>query len=386
MRLLQAFKMAIASIFFKKMRSFLTMLGVIIGVFAVAVLISLGESTRRMITDEIQGLGSNLIAFTIKDARPLTDADLQALSQRPGIKRISPSVTNTTTASNGSNRLDVALHGGSADYASINNITVDQGRFIQASDIDSRYQVAVIGAQVADKLYGTRDVVGVQLNLGGQLYQVVGVLEEKGTAMAGSQDNRVFIPMSAAIRKSGLKHAVSFYAMANGRDSMDEAFHYIRTYLQNKYQDADAYTILNQAELLGVADRITGTLTLMLGGIAGVSLLVGGIGIMNIMLVSVAERTREIGVRKAIGARKQDILGQFLVETVLITGIGGVLGILMAYGGAWLFRWFFDLELLLSFGVVVQSLLFSLGVGILFGIYPANKAARLHPIDALRYE
>jgi putative ABC transport system permease protein len=387
--ILQSFRMAIGSIMASKLRSFLTMLGIIIGVVAVVVLISLVNGATSSVTSEIEGLGSNLLSVNIRTTRyqALTAADIAALAQDvPGIGATAPSLSQPATANNGSKTYSATLQGTTPDYAAIGRLTVQYGRFLKSPDLQDETAVAVVGATVADELFGSRTILGEKITIGGRSFLIVGVLAE-GASMFGGADEKIIIPFTLAQRIYGQRDVRSFFAMADSSNTVTAAEDGLRTVLMARFrQDDNAFTILNQASILDVMASITSTLSLLLGGIAGISLLVGGIGIMNIMLVSVTERTREIGIRKAIGAGRRRIMLQFLIESMVISLLGGLIGILLSWGILGIVSVIAGINFAMTAGVITLAVGFSVLVGVIFGLYPANKAAKLQPIQALRTE
>ncbi len=388
MKFAQAFKMAFSAILANKMRSFLTMLGIIIGVFSVTALITVGQGTNTFVTSSVQGLGSNMLIGIITANKPyeLTLDDLNGLKGVGGIADVSPLISANTKAKAGTNTYDTNVEGAAPGYDAIRSLSVASGRFLTQSDLDRRGAVAVLGTELAEELFGTRDVVGNSITLLGRDFLVVGVLEEKGSSMGMSNDNRAVIPFTTAQRLMKRMKINQIFASTTSAETVKSAESELTRFLQRRFPNEDDYRVFNQTDILGVLNTITGTLTAVLGGIAGISLLVGGIGIMNIMLVSVSERTREIGIRKAIGAQRSDIMLQFLIEAVVISITGGLIGLYFGYLGTIVMSHFFNMALTITPGIAALGLSFSIGVGVVFGSYPANRASKLRPIEALRYE
>ncbi len=387
MNMMQAIKMAWKAVASNRMRSFLTMLGVIIGVFAVSVLVSVVQGATDSVTSQLSSLGGNLITVTVRTTRqPLTLKDLPDVRKLPGIADCTVTVSTAGSLRLGNQKHDCAVEGTTPEAVLVRDEEVTDGRFISQNDIDNRLSTMVMGVEVADDLFGTRDVVGQKVTFSGRQFTIVGVLKENGTTMLGSRDDRVVIPITTAQRITRQTNIRQFYVAAKDEDSIDLALESLDAYLKDRTKTDDGFTVFAQSQLVDVISTMTGMMTGMLGGIAAISLLVGGIGIMNIMLVSVTERTREIGIRKAIGARRHDILIQFLVEAMFITLFGGALGLVLAQLGTRLIGDMMDLALDLTPGVIALSVGFSLFIGLVFGIYPAGKAANLQPIEALRHE
>jgi putative ABC transport system permease protein len=388
--ILQSIRMALKAIAGNRMRSFLTVLGIIIGVIAVTVLIAIAQGTTSSVTSSIESLGTNLLTVNIRTSRanPVTMEALEELqSDNPMISGIAPVISQSITAKAGTISYDEGMIEATVPgYDTIRNLTVVQGRFLKQPDIDNRSYVAVVGSEVADELFGTRDVLGETIALDGYHFTIIGVLQEKGSTAAGSDDSRILIPFTLGerlLRQPGIR---TFYAASSSSETVTMAQLVLENYLMNAFGDEDAFTLYNQTEMLSTITDTTQTLSLMLGGIAGISLLVGGIGIMNIMLVSVSERTREIGIRKAIGAARGNILLQFLIEALVISLLGGLLGLAIALILLAVLAPVLGMSLTMSPAVANLAIGFSLAIGVIFGIYPANKASRLTPVEALRYD
>lgn len=398
MRFSKLIKMALSSVWNNKMRSFLTMLGIIIGISSVIILVGMGQGTQKQVSDQIEKLGTNLITVNIMGNRTptITDEELADLKTKPGIKEIAPAISQgSVNIKYGTKSDTTTLEASTPNYAEIRKLTVSAGRFITERDIDNRYNVLVIGPETAKNLFDTTNVVGNTMYVNGIEFSIVGVLNSEGTSSSGSSDDRIIIPISSGERLLKTANAKTFYIEAESKDKVDTAMSYLTLFLNKKYKITDTsnsnttrnyYRVMNQTSILETATSTNKSMTTMLAGIAAISLVVGGIGIMNIMLVSVVERTREIGTRKAIGAKRRTILMQFLIEAASVSGLGGIIGVLLGYLGAYVGQHFFSTTILISNNVVIAAFIFSITVGIVFGIYPANKASRLNPIDALRFE
>ncbi len=392
MGIIQAYKIAIKSIFSSKLRSFLTMLGVIIGVGAVIAAVALAQGTTKSITDSVQSLGTNLIQITImgrNTSRDITHEDLKEFAEQNAeyILALAPQVTGSYTVKVGRNNRTVSVIGTSPEYEIVRGRHIQSGRFIVDLDIDSRQKVAVIGTAVADTLFEDLDPVGQEIKINGEIFKVVGILEEIAEGQEQSDDDQIIIPVTTAQRFMRNATIRNFALEATKPEYVDSVMEMLDTFLMNFYGSNTFYRVFNQAQMLSALDTVTGMMMIVLGGIATISLIVGGIGIMNIMLVSVTERTREIGIRKAVGAKKRNILVQFLIEALMVTGIGGICGVVLGIciikfvlGGLGIVPEVYSIPwIVLSFGI-------SLIVGVVFGIFPAYKAANLNPIEALRYE
>ncbi len=402
-------KEAMNSITSNKVRSFLTMLGIFIGVGAVIAMMSIGQGAQNSITNSLSALGTQTLYLSpgnftenVRNAKDLTNDDVTALSRLDCVDIAAPVVSQsyTLSQSNG-NTVNATVTGVVPGYLTVGNYAVSQGSFISQENLDGKEMVAVIGTEINKSLFGSANYssVGETIRIMGQPYRVIGILEEKGSSSLGvSQDRNVFIPITTAQSRlmTRQKNSVSQVTiLVKTTYTLDEAQKAIENLMKERHDifegNPNDFTIMNVQEILNAVGDIMGTFTLFLGGVAAISLLVGGIGIMNIMLVTVTERTREIGLRKALGAKKGDILAQFLVESSVLSLVGGVLGIifglLLAYGIARIAAMTgTELAVSVNPGIVLGATLFSIGVGLFFGVYPANKAANLEPVIALRSE
>ena len=391
----QSFKMAVKAIAGNKMRSFLTILGVVIGVVAIVVLVSIGQGANSSVVESIEGMGTNLITANINARRmnPIDLDSLNELAQNENISYVAPIASVSGTVKAGATTYDDGVvQGTTPGYESIRNWTVAEGRFLQQPDIDNRSFVAVIGSEAATEMYGTTHAVGETFSLNGYTITVVGVLAEVGSSASGSNDNQILIPFTLAQRLSNQTSISSFYVSAASSSQVEQAQTAVESYLEKAFANYNTnsfgtqYSVFNQSEMLSTLSETTNTLTLMLGGIAAISLLVGGIGIMNIMLVSVSERTREIGIRKAIGAARGNILMQFLIESLVVSLMGGLMGLAISVVAVNALAPVLQMTLTIPVNVAWMAIAFSVFIGVVFGMYPANKASKLRPIEALHYE
>ena len=390
MRFTKLIKVAMSSVWSNKMRSFLTMLGIIIGISSVIILVGMGEGTKKRVIEQIEKLGTNLITVNLMGNRntSISNEELAELKTKPGIKEIAPSISQgSVNIKAGTESTTTTLEASTPNYETIRKISVSDGRFIAQRDIDNRFNVLVIGSETADNLFSTTSVVGKTMYVNGIEFTIIGVLKSEGTSSSGSSDDRIILPISTAQRLLKTSTIKTFYIEAENKDKVSEAMAYLTLFMNKKFDNnTQSYRVMNQTTLLETANATTESMTAMLSGIAAISLLVGGIGIMNIMLVSVIERTREIGIRKAIGAKRGIILAQFLIEASTISSLGGIIGVLIGYLGAYLGPKYFGTTIVISGDIVAAAFAFSMIVGVVFGIYPASKASKLNPIDALRFE
>ena len=364
------------------------MLGIIIGVMSVTVLVSIVQSTTNNVSDTLSQLGGNVISATVTSRRSnkITTSDIKSLENNPAIESVSPIISGSSTAKASGNSSSVTLKGITEEYEDIQNISVQKGRYILDVDNDNRLQVCLIGVTAAKDLFGHTDVEGETIRISGRNFKIIGVLEEDGSSQRDSNDSVIYTPFTTAQRIMQNSTISSFYVSATNEGMLNMAESAVDSFLLEKTGDEDSYTITNQSDIADSVSDVTNSMTYMIGGIAGISLLVGGIGIMNIMYVSVTERTREIGLRMSVGVRGVDILSQFLIEAILISITGGVIGVIIGCGAS------FMIKSIAHWPVFIQpwSVLLSFAVctitGVFFGWYPAKKAADLDPIDAIRYE
>lgn len=390
--IVQAIKMAWKSISSNKMRSFLTMLGIIIGVMSLVVLVSLVSGTTDSVTDQISSMGSNLLTVTISDDKgnPLKLDDVAALADEEEIEMAAPVSQSSVTAESTYSEEDAVVYGTTGAYYDIQNLELYTGRFLKNVDVQNHSNVVVINAGLVTDVMGRMNVEGESIYLNGMEFQIVGVLAADESDTSTIENYEAYIPYTSLIRltEDVSSDITTFCVAASSEGSLDPAETVLTEIMMDCFaDDEDAFTIINQSSVMEAMESVTNTLALLLGGIAAIALLVGGIGIMNIMLVSVTERTREIGIRKTIGAGRGTIMLQFLIEALMLSLLGCLIGIILSWltlqiigivtGG--------EMTYSLSVGVVWVAVAFSTLIGVVFGIYPANKAAKKRPIEALRY-
>ncbi len=368
------------------LRSALTTLGIIIGVAAVITLIGVGQGAQADITQEINRLGTNSILIASRGEYRFSSEDADEIANRvPTVQRAAPVLTTTLALRWGTETHRANAEGAGGSYADIIGLEVEQGRLFDEDDVKNRGRVAVIGSTVADELFAGRSPMGESIHIQGQSFTVIGIMRPQGAAMGQDRDNLIMVPITTLQRTLRTDRISMIYAQGTSSEDIDLATSHIERIFEVLTGRDDSIAVTSQSQILEIVDAITGTLTVMLGAIASISLVVGGIGIMNIMLVSVKERTREIGIRKAVGARRRDILLQFLIESIALSLGGGFLGILSGWGLTALIR-FFGLTAIITPSSVLLACGFSAAVGLASGVYPAMQAARLDPIQSLRYE
>lgn len=400
----ESFLMAWASLIANKMRSILTMLGIIIGVAAVIALVSIGNGVKQDIQNSISSLGSNLLmvmpgAPRTPGGRPsagsmksLKVSDYEAISKLDGVKAASPMTNGSYVVIYQNKNWTTSVSGVSYNYLDVNNWSMKSGRFLSEKNVQNRERVAVVGKTVVKNLFGDEDPVGAEIRVKNIPFRIIGVLNSKGSgAMGNDQDDMVVIPYTTAMeRVEGVDYLRMIYVVGKDENGIDRLQSDIENLLRVRHgikdTNLDDFNIQNMNSIMETMEETTGTLTLFLGAVAAISLVVGGIGIMNIMLVSVTERTREIGVRKALGATYSVIVTQFLIEAVVISLMGGIIGIALGIGASKLIGMASGMSTVISIPTIVMSFAFSMAIGLIFGIYPARKAAKLNPIDALHYE
>ena len=400
----ESFLMAWASLVANKLRSLLTMLGIIIGVAAVIALVSIGNGVKQDIEDSISSLGSNLLvvlpgAPRTPGARPsqgsmksLKISDYEAIAKLEGVKAASPMTNGSYVVIYQNKNWTTSVAGVNSNFQDVNNWTMTSGRFFSDKNVQNRERVAVVGQTVVKNLFGDENPVGAEIRVKNIPFRVIGVLKSKGNGTMGNdQDDTVLIPYTTSMeRVEGIDYLRRVYVVAKDDGGIDRLQADIENLLRVRHNikdtNLDDFNIQNMKSIMETVAQTTGTFTLFLGAVAAISLVVGGIGIMNIMLVSVTERTREIGVRKALGATYSVIVTQFLIEAVVISLMGGFIGIAFGIGASKVIGMVSGMSTIVSVPTIIMSFAFSMAIGLIFGIYPARKAAKLNPIDALHYE
>ncbi|AKO93119.1 ABC transporter permease [Priestia filamentosa] len=379
--------MAWKSIKGNKIRAFLTMLGIIIGVSSVIVMVAIGQGSTQEVQSQIGSLGKDVLTVSITGSDvTFKEDDAKELETVNGVDATAPTVSGRVTAKNGETNTQVSMTGTTSSYLDVRDLELQSGRFIAALDQDNHSKVAVLGSDTAQTLFGLGNAVGQSIGINGSSYKVIGVLQSVGSSLGTSGDSTVIVPLSTGQRLASTTSIESVYVKVRDEENINFITNRLEQTMRGVIGEEDSYSVSSQEDLMETADSVDNTLTLLLGGSAAISLIVGGIGIMNIMLVSVSERTKEIGIRKAIGAKRGNILLQFLIEAVILSSFGGLIGIGLGLVSAEAFTKITGTAVVYSVPVILMSFAFSLLVGIVFGVFPANKASKLDPIQALRYE
>jgi putative ABC transport system permease protein len=395
-------KVALRSLIANKLRSILAMLGIIIGVGAVISMLSIGTGAQKQVLDRVSAMGTNLLVVrpgaarqggvNTGDRQNLKIEDARALlTASPQIDAIAPVVSGNFQAKYMNMNSRTSLTGTTITYFAIRNMAVEKGRMFSMNESESLTRVAIIGPTTAENLFGQNDPLEEQIKINGINFTVIGILKSKGDQGFANPDDQIIIPYKTAMKQligADSLREIDIHVIEGGdlTKVQESATAVLRKQHKLLADDPDDFNVRNQAEILETANSITQTFTILLGGIASISLLVGGIGIMNIMLVTVTERTREIGIRKAIGAKEKDILRQFLIEAIVMTSLGGLIGMAGGISIASIISIFTPFKAVVQPSSVIISMVFSIGVGIFFGYYPAKRAAKMDPIEALRYE
>ncbi|SFF38956.1 putative ABC transport system permease protein [Paenibacillus algorifonticola] len=390
MKLTQGFRMAIKSVLSSKLRTALSMLGILIGVATVIALVGMGQGSTKQVEEQVASLGTNSLSVTITGrgtATSLSLDDAMALADIPNVEGVSPTVSGSATVKYGKNSTSVTVEGITPDYEQVSDFSVQSGRYIASMDVKNTQKVALIGVDTATELFEEEDPVGKTIQVNGSRFTIVGLLEAKGSSLTGSNDEKIAIPITTGQKLFDSVGVRTVALKVTDLDLMDITVAALEAKLLEKFRgDDSSYRVFNQQDAVETLNSVNETMNTMLLYVAAITLLVGGIGVMNIMLVSVTERTREIGIRKSLGAKRRDILFQFLVEAVVISGMGGALGIGFGYLGSYVIGVVNGTDTSVPFNTVILSFAFSAFVGIVFGIFPANKASRLKPVDALRHD
>ena len=403
MKITDSLKMAMATLFANKVRSGLTMLGIIIGNASVISMIGIGQAAQQLASDQFESLGANVLFVvpgsrearrtTFEVPKTLVLADAQAIaSQVPSIKEVAPQINSRLLITYGNQNTTSLIVGVTPEFLTVRSFDLKEGKFIDSLDLKRNKRVAILGAEIAEKFFKNQSPLGQQIKIKNTNFSIVGVMEAKGSFLGTNQDETVYIPLTTMANQIVGKTSqygieLSFISIsARDGNSIKAAQFQIKNLLRlrHKITGEDDFRVETQKDILNIVETVTSGLTVMLAAIAGISLLVGGIGVMNIMLVSVTERTKEIGLRKAVGANQKDILIQFLIEATIISALGGLFGTVIGVGGLFLVGLFSTLPVSISPTAIILAVGFSGGIGLFFGVFPAQRAAQLDPIVALR--
>ena len=362
------------------------MLGIIIGVSSVIVMVAIGQGSTKEVQDQIGSLGTNVLTVTVTDSDvTFKEENAEQIRDVNGIEEMASTVSGRVTVKNGKTNAQVSMIGTTSSYLEVRDLKLQSGRFIAELDHENHSKIAVLGSDTAQTLFGLGDPVGESIKVNGTSYKVVGVLESVGSSLGTSGDSTIIVPLSTGQRLASTTNIGTTYVKVENEEMIHFISNRIESTMYSIMGDADSYSVSSSKDLMETASSVNETMTLMLGGSAAISLIVGGIGIMNIMLVSVSERTKEIGIRKAIGAKREHILFQFLIEAVVLSSFGGIIGVGTGVISAQIFTLSTGTTIAYSIPVMLFSFVFSLLVGVIFGVFPANKASKLDPIQALRY-
>ncbi|MUT65054.1 ABC transporter permease [Paenibacillus sp. NEAU-GSW1] len=396
MKLTQGLMMAVKSVLSNKLRTVLSMLGILIGVATVIALVAMGKASSNEVAGQVASLGSpDSLSVTITGRGTVTSLSMEEaleLGDLNNVKGVAPVTSTNAYAKFGRTQVSVSIEGITPEYESVKDFSVQDGRYIAAPDINNKTKAALIGTQTAKDLFeeegeNPEEAVGKKISINGYIFTIVGLLESKGSSLTGSNDEKILIPVTTAQKIFQTNGITTINLKVTDTDRMSSVVTGVEAVLYEKFRgNENAYRVLNQEEAMKTLNSVNETMNRQLIYVAAISLIVGGIGIMNIMLVSVTERTREIGIRKSLGAKKRDILFQFLVEAVCISGLGGALGIFLGYIASFVIGRVMQTETEVPINTVMLAFAFSAFVGVVFGYLPANKAASLKPVDALRYD